>query len=122
MHREGARPVAIQQRIGEPDMSLTSLLPSWELALDSANKSPKTIKSYTASVRALSRYLRANDMPDGPDETGTEHIRAFLVAERERTTPAYSQQHYRNLSVFFHWLAGEGEMTGPNPMDRGVKP
>jgi hypothetical protein len=67
-------------------MSLTLMLPSWELALDSGNKSPKTIKSYLASVRSLTAFLAANDMPGEIDDVTTESIRAFLVAERERTT------------------------------------
>ena len=106
-------------------MSLTSLLPTWQLALESDNKSPKTIKSYLASVRSLTAFLAANDMPGEIDDVTTESIRAFLVAERERTTPAYSQQHYRNLSVFWNWLAAEGERAGENPMAQvsdGVKP
>ena len=90
-------------------MSLTSLLPTWQLALESDNKSPKTIKSYLASVRSLTAFLAANDMPGEIDDVMTESIRAFPVAERERTTPAFSQQHYRNLSVFWNWLAAEGQ-------------
>ena len=97
-------------------MSLTALLPSWELESD--NKSPKTIKSYLASVRSLAAFLAVNDMPGGIDDVTTERIRAFLVAERERTTPAYAQQHYRNLSVFWNWLVMENERSGENPMCR----
>jgi hypothetical protein len=57
-------------------VSLTSLLPSWELALESDNKSPKTIKPYLASVRSLTAYLAANDMPAGIDDVSAEGIRA----------------------------------------------
>ena len=103
-------------------MGLTSLLPSWGLALESDNKSLKTIKSYLASVRSLTAFLAANDMPGEIDDVTTESIRAFLVAERERTTSAYSQQHYRNLSVFWNWLAAEGERAGEDPMARVSKP
>jgi hypothetical protein len=34
-------------------MILTALLPSWKLALDAANKSPKTIVSYLDSAKRL---------------------------------------------------------------------
>ena len=47
----------LQLRIGT-NHERCSLLPSWELALDSANKSPKTIKDYAASVRSLAKFLR----------------------------------------------------------------
>lgn len=101
---------------------MTGLLPSWELALESDNKSPKTIKSYLASVRSLAAFLAANNMPGEVDDVTTESIRAFLVAERERTTPAYAQQHYRNLSVWWNWLVMENERAGDNPMARVTKP
>ncbi len=103
-------------------MSTTGLLPSWELALDGANKSPHTIKSYVASVRSLARYLRDHSMPDSLEDTGAEHIRAFLRDERERTSPATAQRHYRNLHVWYAWLEAEGELPGDNPMRRVEKP
>jgi len=103
-------------------MSVAALLPSWQLALESANKSPKTIKSYTASVRSLARFLRENGMPDDVEKVATEHVRAFLLAERERTSPAFAQQHYRNLHVYFRWIEAEGERQEPNPMVRVEKP
>jgi hypothetical protein len=84
-------------------MSLTALLASWELALESDNKSPKTIRSYIASERSLAAFLRANDMPADVEDVTTESIRAFPV--RERTTPPFAQQHYRDLSVFWRGLA-----------------
>jgi len=103
-------------------MSVAALLPSWQLALESDNKSPKTIKSYTASVRSLAKFLRDHDMPDDIELVEPEHIRAFLVSERERTSPAFAQQHYRNLHVYFNWIESEGERQAPNPMTRVNKP
>jgi site-specific recombinase XerD len=103
-------------------MNLAALLPSWQLALESANKSPKTIKSYTASVRSLAGFLRGNGMPDDVEKVEPDHIRAFLVAERERTSPAFAQQHCRNLPVYFRWIDAEGERQEPNPMVRVEKP
>jgi site-specific recombinase XerD len=103
-------------------MSVAALLPSWQLALESANRSPKTIKSYTASVRSLAKFLREHDMPDDIDKVAPDHIRAFLVAERERTSPAFAQQHYRNLHVYFRWIEAEGKRLHPNPMVKVEKP
>lgn len=56
--------------------------------------------SCLASVRSLAAFLAANDMSAGIDDVTTENIHVFLMAEREVTTPAFSQQHYRNMSVF----------------------
>jgi site-specific recombinase XerD len=103
-------------------MSVAALLPSWQLVLESDNKSPKTIKSYTASLKSLAKFLREHDMPDDIEDVEPEHIRAFLVSERERTSAAFSQQHYRNLHVYFRWIESEGERRSPNPMARVGKP
>jgi integrase/recombinase XerD len=99
-----------------PVTSLAALLPSWELALDAAGKSPKTIRSYLDSVRALDTWLADKHMAPEP-----EGLRAYLVATRERTSAATAQLHYRNLRVFFGWLIGEGEIE-VNPMLRVEKP
>ncbi len=97
-------------------MILTALLPSWELALDAANKSPKTITSYLDTPKRLAAYLAANDL-----ELGAPGIRAFLASERDRTSPASAAKHYRNLCVYFNWLVAEGE-ADDNPMKRVEKP
>jgi site-specific recombinase XerD len=101
---------------------LTALLPSWQLALEEAGKSPKTITSYTATVRALARYLSAHDMPDGTESADAPGIRAFIAAEIARTSAVSASIHYRNLRVWFGWLAREGERQAPNPMERVDKP
>ena len=43
-------------------MILTALLPSWKLALDAANKSPKTITSYLDTPKRLAAYLDAEGL------------------------------------------------------------
>jgi integrase/recombinase XerD len=93
---------------------LIGLVPSWQIALKAENKSPKTMRSYLDSVRALQRYL-------GDREATPEHIRGFLVAEIERTSAVSAQVHFRNLRVFFGWLVAEGELD-VNPMTRVAKP
>jgi site-specific recombinase XerD len=103
-------------------MSVAALLPSWQLAHESANRSPKTVKSYTASVRSLAKFLRGHDMPDDIEKVGPEHIRAFLVSWRERTSPTFGQQHYRNLHVYFRWIEAEGSGWRPIPWSRSRSP
>ena len=99
-----------------PGASLAQLLPSWDLSLQAANKSPKTIVSYLGSVRSLVNYLDSHGLPTDSEAIEARHVRAFLLAELERTSAVTAQIHYRNLRVFFGWLAREGERTGPNPM------
>ena len=76
---------------------LSALLTSWKLALGAANKSPKTIISYPDSAKRLEAYLAAEGLPLEPGG-----IRAFLVAECDRTSPASAAKHYRNLCVHLH--------------------
>lgn len=101
---------------------LASLLPSWELSLQEANKSPKTVLSYLGTAGRLVRYLKDNGMPDDTERVDAAHLRAFLLAEAERTSPVSAAVHYRNLRVLFGWLEREGERTGPNPMARVDEP
>jgi hypothetical protein len=42
---------------------LTAFVTSWQLALEAAAKSPKTVRSYLDSVKALSNFLTAQGMP-----------------------------------------------------------
>ncbi len=97
-------------------MILTALLPSWKLALDAANKSPKTITSYLDSVKRLEAYLTDHELP-----LEAASIRGFLSAERGRTSPASAAKHYRNLRVYFNWLITEGEMKD-DPMATVERP
>ena len=57
-------------------------------------------------------------MPADVEGVEAEHLRAFLLAEELRTSAASAAVHFRNLRVFFGWLAREEERTNPNPMDR----
>src|SRR5579859_4301715 len=97
-------------------MLLSAPLPSWKLALDAAGKSSKKISSHLDSAKRLAAYLTTEGLPLEP-----EGIRAFLIAERERTTPALAAKHYLNLRVYFHWLLAEGEIK-EDPMVRVEKP
>lgn len=56
----------------------------------------RTIRSYTDSVGALSRYLASQDLTDDVESTGTPELRAFLAAEAECTSPASAAVHYGN--------------------------
>jgi site-specific recombinase XerD len=97
---------------------LTAFVTSWQLALEAAAKSKRTVRSYTDSVRALHAFLVAQNMPADVEGVDSEHIRAFLLAEERRTSPVSAAVHFRNLRVFFGWLASEEERSNPNPMDR----
>ena len=45
------------------------------------------------------------------------HIRTYLLGEEQRTSAVSAAHHFRNVCVFFGWLASEGERENPNSMD-----
>jgi integrase len=99
-----------------------TFITSWQLALEAAGKSPRTVRSYLDSVRALARFLDAQGMPCGVEEVGPGDLRAFLLAEERRTSAVSAAVHYRNLCVYFGWLVREEERPAPSPMERVDKP
>jgi site-specific recombinase XerD len=119
MARSSAKHTAARASDSVP---LAALLPSWELALRASGKSPKTIRSYTDSVRKLGAYLASAGLTDDVESTGPPEVRAFLVSEIERTSATSAQVHYRNLRVYFGWLIREGERSAANPVTREDKP
>ena len=76
--------------VGTP---LEHLAESWTIHLEEANKSDKTIRSYTDTVRAFVRYLTQYDMPIDAEGVEADHVRKFL-----RT----SQPVKRSLIAFDH--------------------
>lgn len=100
-------------------------LDSWELSLESKNLAAKTLRSYTDSVKAFIRYLAEHDMPGDAENVQAEHVRAFIVHERLRTSPASADTHFRNLRVFWNWLVSEDggpERTSSSPVLKGDRP
>jgi site-specific recombinase XerD len=99
-----------------------TFIASWQLALEAAAKSPQTVRSYTDSVRWLCKFLTEHDMPADVEGVDAPHIRAHLLSEEQRTSAVSAAHHFRNIRVFFGWLATEGERENPNPMDRVEAP
>ena len=102
--------------------SLRTFITSWQLSLEAAGKSPRTVRSYTDSVRALCVFLDAQGMPSDVEGVAADHLRAFLLAEERRTSAPSAAVHFRNLRMFFGWLVREDERTAPSPVDRVGKP
>lgn len=119
------RPTRASEAIPIPrGAHLERCLESWELALESANKSPKTIRSYTDVARKFIAYLADNSLPCDAERVAAEHVRAFIVREIHRTSPATADVAWRNLHVFFGWLCADdiGERTTPSPVLRADRP
>jgi site-specific recombinase XerD len=99
-----------------PGARIADLLPSWELSLDDRGLEQNTIDIYLRTGRQLAGWLGASGLPADTEGITAAHLRAFLAAERDRTSAISAHQHYRNLRVLFRWLASEGERLEPDPM------
>jgi site-specific recombinase XerD len=96
---------------------VSRLAESWEVHLEAANLSPNTIKLYLSGVRDLRSFLATAGMPTDVGDLTREHIEAYLVQLRERTSASTAATRYRGLRQMFKWLVEEGEITR-NPFER----
>ncbi|MFB4276084.1 tyrosine-type recombinase/integrase [Nonomuraea sp. MTCD27] len=104
---------------------LQHCLESWELSLQAKNLAEKTFRSYTDSVKAFIAYLDGHSLPCDAEAVDAAHVRAFIVREIHRTSPASADVHYRNLRVFWNWLCsdeGGPERTTASPVLKGDRP
>jgi site-specific recombinase XerD len=85
-----------------------------------ASARPKTIETYSESVKQLIDYLRQNGMPLDVAGIRREHVESFIVHLRERWKPSTANNRYRGCQAFFRWLVEEGELR-ESPMSR-MKP
>lgn len=100
--------------------SLRGLVISWRRHLEAENLSPNTIKLYTDAGNQLFDFLLLSGMPVEAERMTREHIEAFLVDLRQRTSASTAATRYRGLKQLFRWLGEEGEIAA-NPMAR-MKP
>ncbi len=89
----------IETRIAGAMLLLSALLPSWKLACDAANKSPKTIISYLDSAkRSLPRST--GGLPLEPGAFAPSWWPSATACDR--TSPASAAKRYPNRCVYFH--------------------
>jgi site-specific recombinase XerD len=99
------------------------LLRSYTLSLTAQGMSPRTIETYTHSVRDFAIFLEARGMPLEPHALSREHVEEFIAHLRTATSPltrrpysiATANNRHRGLQAFFRWLVEIGELTS-SPM------
>jgi site-specific recombinase XerD len=97
---------------------LDDLLPSWQVALRSEHKSPRTITSYSDGVRA---FLLWCETTGTAAELTKPNVQAFTASLLEAgAEPATAKSRHMSLRRFAAWLAEEGELDG-DPLI-GLKP
>lgn len=97
---------------------LEYLLGSWELNLRAERKSPQTVKSYGAGVRAYLKHCRDTGKPAVLDRRQVrEFVDTLLTGGAKPTTVTSRQLAVRRFSA---WLTEEGEQS-TDPL-LGMKP
>lgn len=94
---------------------LPSLLDSYVLHMRAANKSPRTVETYTEAVGQLDAFLAGQGMPRQVAHIKREHVESFIADLLTRWKPATANNRYRGCRSFFGWLVEEGEITA-SPM------
>lgn len=99
-------------RLRRETVPLAGLLDSWVRHLEGAQKSRFTVRSYGDSVRKLISH--GGDPGSG---VTADQLRDYFAALGQEMAPASVALHYRNLRVFFGWLAKEEPSLCPvSPM------
>lgn len=99
-------------------LDLSPLVTSWVRSLRARNLAENTIRVYERAARALADYLptyepadeKAPKRPEDLDDLRREHIEAFIVSIRERTSQVTAHQYFRSIKTFFSWLVDEEEI------------
>jgi site-specific recombinase XerD len=99
-------------------LDTTALIPSWRLALRSANRSPRTITTYLSGVNS---FLSWCERTSTPPELTKRNAQGWVADMLEGgAQPATATTWLGALKRFSAWLAEEGEI--PSDPLLGVKP
>ncbi|MCL8026293.1 tyrosine-type recombinase/integrase [Nocardioides bruguierae] len=101
--------------------ALRGLYPSWTLAMEAENKSPRTVRGYLDSLELFARWLEDNQHPVLPEDITTALLRTWLVELTETRSASTSRTRWNGLRSFFAWAAEEQEIPA-NPMERVKAP
>jgi hypothetical protein len=110
--KQGTEDLHVRDREISPG-GIRRLGESFELSLEAANKSPRTIRASREAVRLLAAFLEANGMPTGVASITREHVEHFMVAELARTKRPRPQSATGRSS---------SSSSGPRPRARSSTP
>lgn len=97
------------------------LVRSFGLSLRAANKSPKTIKSYSDTVKGFCLFLAEHGMPTDVRRVTREHVETYIAVQVDRFRPKTAQIRYGDLQQFFKWALEEREIEH-SPMTNMTRP
>jgi site-specific recombinase XerD len=90
------------------------LIRDWKSSLRAANRSPKTIETYTESARAFAAWAKGEGLTDVA-LVRRRHVEGFIAWLLDNRSPATASVRFRALQQWFPWLVAEEEI-GADPM------
>jgi hypothetical protein len=90
---------------------LSVLIPSFQRSLRAANKSAKTLATYSEACNQLLAFLRDSGMPTEVSKISREHVESFIERLVATKAPATASNRYRALCALFNFLVDFGEIT-----------
>lgn len=102
-------------------ISIGSLANSWERHLRSANKAPKTIKGYLATLAQFDAFLRDHGLTTDVSLVTREHVELYIADQVARWKPKTALVRYGDLQQFFKWCQSEREIPA-SPMANMTRP
>jgi site-specific recombinase XerD len=109
---------AVKSGFGELETELNL----WRPTLEQRDLSPKTIRGYLEAGAQLVDFLEAQGMPTQVEHIRREHIEAFLIGVRNRTSVSTQATRYRQLQQLFKYLAEDEGVISTSPMARMQPP
>jgi len=100
--------------------AIGKLQPSFLLAMDAQNKSPRTRETYVEALKQFERFLADRGMPREVANIRREHVEAWISYLLKSHRSATASNRYRALQSFWKWAVDEGEVK-ESPMAR-MKP
>lgn len=97
------------------------LLDSWQLALEAANKSPRTVENYLEGATRLHQWLTAHGHPSAVSALTPEHLRGWLVHLAAQHRESTVRGRYMAVKLFLGWCIAEGELDA-NPLANVPQP
>jgi site-specific recombinase XerD len=90
---------------------LPELVASFRRHLRAANRSPRTIETYTEATSQFLEFLRIEGRSETASELRRRDVEAFIAHLLAKWKPATAANRYRALQSFFAYLVDEDELA-----------